>query len=327
MLINDRLYGDIKIEDHVILDIINSTSFQRLKGVDSAGYFEPHFPDSKISRYEHSIGVYYLLNKFGALKEEQIAGLIHDLSHTVFSHCIDYALGSESSQKTHDMQDASHFNYVYSTDVPTILSKHGFDAKYILDDANFPLKENNVPDLCADRIDYSLRGMLVFMSAKKEADEFLQNIFVQDKKWIFSNFDSAKEFAHMFSKLSDVYYAGLPSAIMFRTVGDYIKHAFDVGYISKNDLYLTDDMVLDKINKYLNADRLLKKYFDRMNLKIKCMNDVAEYEAKVYCKSRAVDPFCRHNGGIKRVSDIDHSWKNIIGQSLKPKEYFLRFST
>lgn len=76
MNIKDRVYGDVEISEPVLLEIINSPTLQRLKDIDQAGYFEPYFPGTCHSRFEHSVGVCSLLKKYGAPIEEQIAGLI-----------------------------------------------------------------------------------------------------------------------------------------------------------------------------------------------------------------------------------------------------------
>ena len=104
MKYTDRVYENIEIDEPVILELINSKTIQRLKDIDQAGYFEPHFPGTAHSRFEHSVGVYLLLKMYGAPIEEQIAGLIHDVSHSAFSHCIDYVLDA-GSEKEHNHQD------------------------------------------------------------------------------------------------------------------------------------------------------------------------------------------------------------------------------
>ncbi|KAG2387733.1 hypothetical protein C9374_001327 [Naegleria lovaniensis] len=46
-----------------------------------------------VTRLEHSIGVMLLIRKLKPLDlEQQLAGLLHDISHTAFSHVIDYML-------------------------------------------------------------------------------------------------------------------------------------------------------------------------------------------------------------------------------------------
>ena len=325
MKIMDSVYGEFEIAEPVILELIQSPSMRRLKGVDQAGYFEPHFPGTSHTRFEHSLGVYHLLNIYGAPLEEQIAGLLHDISHSAFSHCIDYIL-QEWDQKYHSYQDDIHEEFIKSTEIPDVLSRYGIDIGYILNDANFPLKENDIPDICADRIDYSLRtGIHIKEIDRSDIKSILSHLKAKNEKWIFDDFEAAAEYARFFLKLNDLYYSGLPSAIMFKTVGDYISYSLNKRYISKDDLYSTDKEVLVKIAEFHNKDERLKLLWDRMNNKIACENDPEDFGFKVYCKSRVIDPLCFHKEEIKKVSDIHPEWKNVIIEGLKPKVYFLKF--
>ena len=323
MKYTDRVYGNFEIEEPVILELINSKTIQRLKDIDQAGYFEPHFPGTAHSRFEHSIGVYLLLKMYNAPIEEQIAGLIHDVSHSVFSHCIDYVLDA-GSEKEHNHQDNVFDEFVRKSEIPEILKKYNLDLEYILDDGNFPLKERDLPDLCADRIDYSLRTATVFKEIRN-GKYFIDNLLAENEKWIFKDFESAEKYAKLFLKLNTDYYAGLSSAVMFRTVGDYLRYALSKDYISETDLYTTDKIVLRKIEPHTKTDPKLNLLFDRMNNKIGFRNDPNDYTGKVFCKSRVVNPLCQHDGKIKRVSEINPSWNDIIERESKPKEYFLKF--
>lgn len=323
IICKDKVYGNIEISDPIILDLINCPSIQRLKKIDSAGYYEPFFPGTRRSRFDHSIGVYLLLKIYGASIEEQIAGLIHDVSHSAFSHCIDYVLSSISPEK-HDYQDNIFEEFVRKSEIPEILKKYNFDLDYILDDKNFLLKERNIPDLCADRIDYLLRDSIIFKTIS-DAKYFLDNLIVSDNNWVFKNFESAEKFAQLFLHLNVKYYSGLPSATMFQTVSDYLKHALKKEYIKKEDLYDTDDVLLKKIEPYLNTDLELKNLFDRMNNRVKVENNPNDYKSRVVCKSRVVDPFYLDGGQIKRISETDSKWIQIVENELKPKEYFLKF--
>ncbi len=323
MKYTDRVYGNFEIIEPVILELINSPTLQRLKEIDQAGYFEPHFPNTAHSRFEHSIGDYLLLKIYEAPIEEQIAGLIHDVSHSAFSHCIDYVLDS-GSEKEQNHQDNVFDDYVRKSEIPEILKKYNLDLDYILDDRNFPLKENDLPDLCSDRIDYSLRTATVFKEIEN-GKFFIDNLTAKDGRWIFKDFESAKKYAELFLKLNTNYYSGIQSAVMFRTVGDYLRYSLSKGYISETDLYTTDKIVLSKIESHISNDPKLKLLFERMNNKIGFKNDQNNYDGKVFCKSRVVDPLCLHNGEIKRVSEIEPSWSDIIKQESKPKEYFLKF--
>lgn len=321
----DRVYGKVEITEPVVLELINCPTVQRLKEIDQIGYFEPYSPNTAHSRFEHSVGVFLLLNKYKSSIEEKIAGLIHDVSHSAFSHCIDYVL-NVGSEKEHNHQDNIFDEFVRKSEIPEILKRHNFDIDYILDDNNFPLKEKDLPDLCADRIDYSFRTAVVFKKLKqKDAQEILDNLEVENNNWVFKNFEFAKKYAELFLKLNAKYYAGIESAVMFRTVGDYLRYALEKSYIEEIDLYSTDEKVLSKITKFYDQDNQLKLLFDRMNNKIGFKNNPNQYDAQVYCKSRVVDPLCKTKKGIERISEIDEDWKIVLGKEMKPKSYFIKF--
>ncbi len=195
-----------------------------------------------------------------------------------------------------------------------------------MDDENFPLKEKDLPDLCADRIDYSLKTAVIF-GELGEADKnfLLENLTVENNNWVFKNFENAKKYADLFLKLNTEYYAGFTSAVMFRTVGDYLRYALQKGYINEDDLYTTDKAVLSKIEKYHDKDERFNLLFQRMNKKVSCINNPRDYDAKVFCKSRIVDPLFKYEGTMRRVSEIDTKWGIILERESKPKQYFLKF--
>jgi HD superfamily phosphohydrolase len=331
MYYQDRVYGKTEINEPTVLELITCPSFQRLKDIDQSGYrplwvkSDTDIEDYGHNRFDHSIGVYLLLRKHGAPIEEQIAGLIHDVSHSVFSHCIDYVLEA-GSEKDQNHQDNLLRSFIYKSEIPGILQKNGFDPEYILDDGNFPLKEKDLPDLCADRIDYCLRDALIFNELDETGKEyFLEKLKTRKKDWVFSDLESARKFGELFLRMNTIYYAGLSSARMFRIVGDYLKYALGKGYISEDDLYTTDKLVLEKIGKFIGKDRNLELLWERMSNRIRVSNNPDDYDAKVCCKSRIIDPLFLTEGKVLRVSEIQKDWADTVVRESKPKEYFLKF--
>lgn len=332
MIYNDKVYGKFEITEPVILDLINSPSLQRLKGIDQYGYkklwVKPNITVNQIdhSRFAHSMGVYLLLRKYNLPLEEQIAGLIHDVSHSAFSHCIDYVL-DVGSEKNHDHQDNLFNEYVKDSEIPGIVSKYGLSLDYILNDDNFPAKERKIPELCADRIDYLLRDSFLFGEiGEKEVHHLLESLTINENNWIFDDKSNALMFAGLFDRMNTVYYSGLPSAIMFRTVGDCLKYSLQTNYITYDDLYTLDEVVLNKIKGYLKQDDHLKLLWNRMNNETAIVNDPEKYDAVVFCKSRIVDPLFKDKRNIKRLSEIERSWAKVLEKEMKPKQYFLRFN-
>ncbi len=119
MLVRDNIYGSFNVKEPVLVDLINSKAIQRLKWIAEAPRFQNNDLMISPNRYQHSIGVMLLLRKYGAALEEQMAGLLHDISYTAFSHTIDRIIGNPEKQ---DYQDNRHRKFVYSTDVPQILN-------------------------------------------------------------------------------------------------------------------------------------------------------------------------------------------------------------
>ncbi len=92
---NDRVYGDVAIDDPLLIALIHGPTFQRLRGIKQAGPSALAYGFKDVTRFEHSLGVHVLLRRLGAGRKEQVAGLIHDISHTAFSHAVDFIVASE----------------------------------------------------------------------------------------------------------------------------------------------------------------------------------------------------------------------------------------
>ena len=324
MLFQDRLYGEIEIKDNIILDLINSKAIQRLKKIDQAGYYFPYDENyNQITRFEHSLGCFYLLRKFNASIEEQIFGLIHDVSHSAFSHCIDYVL--DGDQEKQDIQDSIFKDFIYKTDIPEIINKYNLNLEYILDEKNFLLQENNIPDLCADRIDYSLRTLIALSIVEREdALNILNKLKSEDNRWFFEDVEIAKKYAKLFSDLNKKHYCGQNSVTMFKRVGDYLKYAIKNNYINEDDLYTDDSQVIEKINKHLDDFELESLWKAMDNGKQLIFSNENDFDLELSCKSRIIDPLIKINNNLVYLSAIDDEWKKHLEEELKPKKYFIK---
>lgn len=327
MTIKDRAYGQLNITEPIILELLDSPALRRLKNIDQGGYTKPYWQtDQIINRLEHSIGVYWLLKKCGAPLPEQVAGLIHDVSHSAFSHCIDYILDAGNG-KEQNHQDNVFAEFVQNSDLPVILKKHGLALDYILDDRNFPLKEMALPDLCADRLDYSLRTAVTYGDySADEIQETMDNLTVKDNLWVFKNLATAKKYAELFRRLNDKYYTAPWAGAMHQAVGDYLRHALERGYLEKSDLYTTDREVLEKTAPFHQSDQELARLFARVNNEISFKNDPQDYEKIIHLKSRLVDPLFLSEDKIVRLSEVMPEWKEILKNELGHKTIYLKFS-
>ncbi|RZK97798.1 MAG: HD domain-containing protein, partial [Hymenobacter sp.] len=112
-------------------------------------------PALQHTRLEHSTEVMLLLRRLGASELEQVAGLLHDVSHTAFSHVVDYVLGNAAE----DYHEQILEQVVATSGLVPVLHCYGYHVTDVLS-ATFPLLEQPLPRLCADRLDYTLRDLL-----------------------------------------------------------------------------------------------------------------------------------------------------------------------
>lgn len=155
MFISDSIYGNYNIEK-VLEELIKCQPVQRLKKIYQGGASYYVNKAWNVTRFEHSVGVMLLIKKLGGSIEEQIAGLLHDASHTAFSHVIDVVFDNQAE----DYHETIYQQVIEESDIPEILEKHGFDYQRILfDHTKWTLLEQPAPELCADRVDYTLRDM------------------------------------------------------------------------------------------------------------------------------------------------------------------------
>jgi len=201
MKIKDSVYGVEEVNEPVLVELIKSQPMQRLKSVSQMGIPDKYHSIKNFSRYEHSVGVMILLKKLGANEKEQIAGLLHDISHTAFSHLIDWVIGKVGGDE--NFQDEQHKNFMNSKTLSKVLRKYKFNPEEIFNYKRFGLLERPIPMLCADRVDYSLREF-----PKQEARFCINNLLVLDNKIVFKNKKAAKLFALNYLSIQENHWGG-----------------------------------------------------------------------------------------------------------------------
>ncbi|KAI6086266.1 hypothetical protein F4821DRAFT_238847 [Hypoxylon rubiginosum] len=159
VIIQDELYGSHTISDPVLNDLLRSPALARLIGVRQHGISALLNFTPPITRFEHSVGAFLLVRHVGGSLEEQVAALLHDVSHTAMSHVVDFALAEPGEGSFHEVHK---MRFVKTTQIPAILAKHGFGDLKPLDEELYPLVEMPTPHLCADRLDYGLRDTVGF---------------------------------------------------------------------------------------------------------------------------------------------------------------------
>lgn len=176
-VLRDPIHNYIYIQHQVILDLINTREFQRLRRIRQLGVANYVFHGAEHSRFTHSVGVYEITRKICDLfqrnypskekgdglwnDDERLvalcAALLHDIGHGAYSHTFEHIFHTNHEKMTTEIITSSH------SEVNAVLRKVAPD---------FPEKvasviEKSYPNpqvvqmissqIDADRMDYLLR--------------------------------------------------------------------------------------------------------------------------------------------------------------------------
>ena len=111
-IINDPVFGFIKLKRGLLYDIVQHPLFQRLTRINQLGLASVVYPGARHTRFQHSLGAFYLMTEavksliekgvyiFDSEAEAvQAAILMHDIGHGPFSHVLEHTLISGISHE------------------------------------------------------------------------------------------------------------------------------------------------------------------------------------------------------------------------------------
>lgn len=111
-IINDPVFGFIKIPRGLLLNIVKHPLFQRLTRIKQLGFSSIVYPGAQHTRFQHSIGAFHLMSEavlslsqkgifiFDSEAEAVCAAiLLHDIGHGPFSHVLENTLISGISHE------------------------------------------------------------------------------------------------------------------------------------------------------------------------------------------------------------------------------------
>ena len=299
----DRVYGELAIEDRAILDLVECETFQRLRGIRQAGPSALPFPFKDVTRFEHSLGVFALLRRLGAPLREQIAGLLHDVSHTAFSHAVDFVVASEEQDHHERLKPLM----LGREDLSSGLARLGFAPGDFYDDSIYPLLEQPLPWLCADRLDYFLRDGSACGVVKPDfVARVLASLRVVEGRLALGDADLAREAVDHFETMNRQWWAGPVEAYIYNEFADALREGMRIGVIRFEDLMADDSHVLGLLEASGNPLIAAKL----ASVRLPCPELVRDYSPRVIPKERWLDPPVQVNGTAKRLS--------LLGPNLIP---------
>ena len=164
MIINDPVFGFIKIPRGLLYGIVEHPLFQRLNRINQLGLASVVYPGARHTRFQHSIGAFHLMTEaVRSLQEKgnfifdseaeavEAAILMHDIGHGPFSHVLEDTLIHDISHEEISLMMMEEINRHFNGQLNLAISV--FKGEY---PKNF-LHQLISSQLDMDRLDYLRR--------------------------------------------------------------------------------------------------------------------------------------------------------------------------
>lgn len=145
------------LEKYIALPIV-----QRLKGIGllcGTDWTELYKNRFYYSRFDHSVGVALIIWHFTHDKAQTLAGLFHDIATPVFSHVSDFRKGDALTQTLTEEPTSQILRN--SKDLESLLFDDRLTFEQIEDYHIYPIADNEIPCLSADRLEYMFPSGMV----------------------------------------------------------------------------------------------------------------------------------------------------------------------
>ena len=309
-----------------LLDYLAVPEMQRLKGIGMCcGVDYTNLLPTKYfySVYDHSLGVALLVWRFTRDRSATLAALFHDIATPVFKHCVDILDGDSEKQES---TEAFTENFIcQSTDICRLLNRDGIPSwKVTPPYDDYPVLENDLPALCADRLEYNLSGGLVFNRVWEldEIENILNDLCIlehQNESQIgFRTLQTAEDFISHVSRLWPSWVCD-EDRLVTGAWAHILGYMLQRGLLHRSDLYRFSET--DIIALILSSqDEYLVRFYKR--LVSLSSNDIlvggedikSSFRVSFSPKRRYLDPLVRVDGEVARVSECSSKAKQLISE-------------
>ena len=193
------------------------------------------------SRLDHSIGVALILWHFTHDRAETLAGLLHDVSTPVFSHVADFRNGDALTQESTENENESMLRN--DDALCAMLKSDGISIDAVADYHVYPLADNKLPRLSADRLEYMFPS-----GAALEGSWTLSEIAeAYGDIDICINEDGERELGFRTQKIAETYCEKTcrtghilqlnENKLALKLLSDIVDRAIAIGLIAEKDCY------------------------------------------------------------------------------------------
>ena len=164
-IINDAVFGFIRIPKGLLLDIVKHSTVQRLSRIRQNGLASVVYPGAQHTRFQHSLGAFHLMSEaINSLRQKGIfifdseaeaveaAILLHDVGHGPFSHVLEHTLMNGISHEEMSLLMMEEMNREFNGELSLAIKifKDEYNKRFLHQLISSQLDMDRLDYLCRD---------------------------------------------------------------------------------------------------------------------------------------------------------------------------------
>ena len=270
------------------------------------------------SRLDHSKGVALIIWHFTHDRAQTIAGLLHDISTPVFSHVSDFRKGDALTQTATEAPTARMIRK--DAELMNLLAEDGLTAEQVEDYHIYPIADNEIPQLSADRLEYMFPSGMALndcwtMEEIQTVYSDLEVLRAEDgvEELGFKTVETAELYCEKFCMIGHILQLN-EDKLTLQMLGEIMNLAERLGVLSEDDfMTLSESQVIEKLEGFCEAQGGVTSRDEKIKLcrlyqtfrQMTCIEhtDAAKDEDEYFCvnlkvKQRFINPLVISTGSI-----------------------------
>lgn len=275
------------------------------------------------SRLDHSIGVALIVWHFTHDKAQTIAGLLHDISTPVFSHVSDFRKGDALTQTATEGPTASIIRA--DKELQKLLAADGLTSFDVEDYHKYPVADNEIPQLSADRLEYmypsgmALEGSWNLEEIARTYNDLsvMKNEYSQDELG-FNTLEIAELYCQKFCMTGHILQMN-EDKLTLHMLGQIMNLAVEANLVDEADfMTLSETQIIKKLENGLASSayknsKLARLYYTFRNMEKIEHTEKPLPESEYFCinlkvKQRFINPLVKN----ARLYDVSQIGRKII---------------
>lgn len=289
------------------------------------------------SRLDHSVGVALIIWNFTKDKTQTIAGLLHDVSTTVFSHVSDFRKGDALTQTS--TEEPTTKMILSDSVLCKLMESDGIEPKDVVDYHIYPIADNEIPSLSADRLEYmypsglALDGSWTFEEIAKTYNNLtiLKNEENKDELG-FKTIEMAELYCKKFCMIGHILQLN-ENKLCLQLLSQIMSKAVELNVLQEEDfMTLSESKIIEKIESFISKKTLSleEQEFATMYNTFRKMTKVEHSNQKLpedeyFCvslkvKQRYINPLVKvgtNSQQAKRLSEVSDFTNKLIKDFLE----------